>query len=87
MVDRQEGTTGFVPYFSYRDAEGALEFLERAFGFERVVAYPGDDGKVMHAEMSFGPARLMMGTGEPPAEGDPDAKSPAAHGVYVLEPA
>jgi uncharacterized glyoxalase superfamily protein PhnB len=74
----------FVPYFSYRDAGAALSFLEEAFGFERVAAYEGDDGAVMHAEMRFGGGSLMMGTGQPPAPGDPAANSPQAHGVYVV---
>ena len=71
------------PYFSYRDANAALDWLEEAFGFERVVAYPGEDGSIVHAEMRFGGGALMMGTAESPPVGDPDAVSPNKHGVYV----
>ncbi|QIN81975.1 hypothetical protein GBA63_04440 [Rubrobacter tropicus] len=71
------------PYFSYRDANAALGWLESAFGFEKVVAYPDEDGTVVHAEMRFGNGALMMGTAEPPPVLDPDAVSPNAHGIYV----
>lgn len=77
---------GFMPYFSYRDAAAALDWLETAFGFERTRDYRDDSGIVIHAELRFGDARLMLGTGEPPA---PDASrdgdtSPRAHGIYVV---
>jgi uncharacterized glyoxalase superfamily protein PhnB len=68
----------FVPYFSYADAAASLDWLERAFGFEKVAVYEGHDGKVMHAEMRYGDAVLMMGTGEPPCAGS------GTHGVYVV---
>lgn len=71
------------PYFSYRDASAALDWLEDAFGFERVVAYPDEDGTIVHAEMRFGGGALMMGTADPSPVADPDAVSPNAHGIYV----
>lgn len=83
-MNDQAAETGFVPYFSYRDAEAALDFLEHAFGFTRLASYAGDDGAVMHAEVGFGAARLMLGTGEPPSEGDASATSPQGHGIYVI---
>ena len=38
----------------------------------------------MHAEMAFGAGVVMIGTCEPPAEGDAAATSPTGHGVYVV---
>ena len=70
-----------VPYFGYRDAAAALRWLSEAFGFEVKQAYAGPDGKVMHAEMAFGGDVVMIGTGEPPPEGDPAATSPTGHGI------
>ena len=72
------------PYFSYRDASAALDWLEAAFGFERVVAYPDEGGTIVHAEMRFGDGALMMGTAEPPPVMDPGPVSPNAHGIYVV---
>lgn len=83
-MNGNDATRGFVPYLSYRDAAAAIDWLEEAFGFERTLAYPGEDGKVMHAEMAFGGAHLMMGTGEPPAAIDPGGTSPNGHGIYVV---
>lgn len=74
----------FVPYLSYRDAAAALEWLQDAFGFEKALAYPDDEGRIQHAEMRFGGGHLMMGTGEPPAAGVPGAQSPQGHGIYVV---
>ncbi|MCX7303272.1 MAG: VOC family protein [Hyphomicrobiales bacterium] len=48
------------PTFRYRDAETMIGWLEKAFGF-RVDAKYGDGGKVSHAELSLGGAKIMLG--------------------------
>jgi uncharacterized glyoxalase superfamily protein PhnB len=73
-----------VPCFGYRDAVAALRWLAEAFGFEERQAYAAPDGTVMHAEMAFGGDVVMIGTGEPPAEGDAAATAPTGHGIYVV---
>jgi uncharacterized glyoxalase superfamily protein PhnB len=75
-----------VPYFSYRDAAAAIEWLEQAFGFRKLQAFEGPDGRVMHAEMAFEDGVIMLGSGDPPAADAARAEdeSPAAHGVYVV---
>jgi uncharacterized glyoxalase superfamily protein PhnB len=80
--------SSFVPYFSYRDAAAALDWLARAFGFEKTQDYRDDEGKVIHAEMTFGGGTIMLGTGEPPEHDSrpPTETSPTAHGVYVVVP-
>ena len=45
----------------YRDAKRALEWLNRAFGFEKHAVYENPDGTVMHAEMKLGDAFIMFG--------------------------
>ncbi|MGF1545088.1 MAG: VOC family protein [Parvularculaceae bacterium] len=72
-------TTGptFTPYFSYRDAKAAMAFLESAFGFERVLAFDGDDGRLVHGEMRFGTGVVMMGSVD-------EAPQVASPGVYVV---
>jgi uncharacterized glyoxalase superfamily protein PhnB len=42
------------PVLKYDDAHAALDFLERAFGFERVAVHQDDAGKVVHAELRLG---------------------------------
>ena len=41
---------------------------------------------MIHAELSFGDGRVMLGSGEPPAPdaGRESGSSPRAHGVYVV---
>jgi uncharacterized glyoxalase superfamily protein PhnB len=52
-----------IPTFHYRDAPAAVDFLERAFGFERVHVYPGErEGQVAHAELRHGDGWVMLGS-------------------------
>jgi uncharacterized glyoxalase superfamily protein PhnB len=46
----------------YRDARGAIDWLERAFGFERHVVYDGPDDTVAHAELRYGNGIVMIGS-------------------------
>ncbi len=69
-----------VPYFGYRDAAAAIEWLSKAFGFKKTQAFPGPDGTIIHAEMSYGNGVIMLGTAT-------EEQSPQAHsggpGIYV----
>ena len=49
------------PGLRYRDERAAMDWLGRAFGFERHALFTDDDGKVVHAEMRLGPGILMLG--------------------------
>ena len=49
-----------VPYLAYADAPGALEFLTRAFGFEEKFRFPMPDGRIGHAELTFGGEVVLM---------------------------
>jgi len=77
---RQAGPT-IVPYSDYKDAAGALRWLADSFGFEVKQEFSAPDGAVMHAEMAVGGGVFMIGTGEPPPEGDPSATSHNGRGV------
>ena len=55
------------PVLRYADAKAALDWLERAFGFQRMVAYEDDQGVVRHAELGFGTGVMMLGTADPDA--------------------
>jgi uncharacterized glyoxalase superfamily protein PhnB len=53
------------PVLKYDDARAAIEFLERAFGFERHAVHDGENGGVAHAELRLGDDYVMLGsTGE-----------------------
>lgn len=59
----------------YQDPKAALKFLEAAFGFELVMLIEDDQGNLVHSEMRFGDAAIMVGN-----EWSDDHKSPASIG-------
>jgi len=65
----QTQTPNFFPFTRYADANGAIEWLTQAFGFNERVAYRGDEGKVHHAEMHLDPGIFMLGEGDPAEQG------------------
>ena len=42
------------PVLKYEDAQAAIAFLERAFGFESHAVYDGENGGVAHGELRLG---------------------------------
>ena len=70
------------PVLKYEDAHGAIDFLERAFGVERVHVFEGQNGGVAHAELKLGDALVMLGS---VGEGDPRFNQGAGRTtVYVV---
>lgn len=59
-TDTKSTRVTVIPTMSYRDAKAAVEWLTRAFGFERHAVYEAD-GVVVHAELSFGSGMVMIG--------------------------
>jgi uncharacterized glyoxalase superfamily protein PhnB len=55
------------PILIYDDAEAAIEFLEKAFGCERLAVHEGEHGGVAHAELRLGSEFLMLSS---TSEGD-----------------
>jgi uncharacterized glyoxalase superfamily protein PhnB len=69
-----------VPYMYYEDAGPAIEFMEKAFGFEIEHAFRNpNDGKVLTAKVRTGSGVILVGPGMEPfgtrATPDPDAVS------------
>lgn len=63
MSDATRATRPNVfPALRYRDAEAAVGWLEKAFGFHSDMVAPAGDGKVAHAELSLGPGTVMLGS-------------------------
>ena len=50
-----------IPALQYKDAKAAIEFLCKAFGFEKKAVYE-DSGLVAHAELTFGNGMIMLGS-------------------------
>lgn len=51
-----------IPGLSYEDAPEAIDWLERAFGFERHAVHAADDGTIEHAELRAGSGMVMLGS-------------------------
>jgi uncharacterized glyoxalase superfamily protein PhnB len=69
-----------IPTLRYKDAKGAIDFLERAFGLERKAVYENDDGTVGHAELTYGRGMVMLGTS---GAGDPQFETNHSS-IYVI---
>jgi uncharacterized glyoxalase superfamily protein PhnB len=84
-----EPSVSVVPGLRYRDAATAVDFLCRAFGFDRHLVVPGESGGVVHAQLRHGNGLVMLGDAGD-AEFDQWVKPPAAIGgvgnqsVYVI---
>lgn len=50
-----------VPALRYRDCNAAVAWLCEVFGFEKQAVYPGEDGQIVHAQLSFGNGMIMLG--------------------------
>ncbi|HVU48503.1 MAG TPA: VOC family protein [Terracidiphilus sp.] len=64
VVMEKTGNTGKVVAFGhrYRDAKAAIDWLCRAFGFEKHVVFDGPDGTIAHAELTLGGGMIMLGS-------------------------
>ncbi len=56
------GISDIYPCLTYRDPRAAIDWLAKAFGFERRLVVDGPDDSVVHAEMSYGSSVIMLGS-------------------------
>jgi PhnB protein len=75
--------TSITPYLLYSSCEDALDFLHRAFGFEEVLRYTGEEGYVNHAEMRLDGVPSFLGN---PGAGyrNPKELGQETVGLYVV---
>ena len=62
MADTTAGVPTIYPTILYDDAKAAIRTLTEGLGFTREAVYEGEDGTVMHAELSSGNGRVMLGS-------------------------
>src|ERR1700716_2081897 len=77
-----------LPTMRYRDALAAIDWLERAFGFERQAVYE-EGGVVHHAQLRFGSGMIMLGSATREDDTAWPVKVPAevgaaTSGIYVV---
>jgi uncharacterized glyoxalase superfamily protein PhnB len=82
MTDK---TAPIIPFMRYRNAPRAIQFLNEAFGFEKLMVVPGDkEGEIGHAELRLGTSVLMVSSYRNAA---PEKTAPpveASQGLYIL---
>jgi uncharacterized glyoxalase superfamily protein PhnB len=69
-----------IPTLRYDDAKAAIDFLERAFGFNRKAVMENEDGTIGHAELTHGSGMVMIGSS---GQGDPQFDTGHAS-IYVV---
>lgn len=62
----------------YDDRKAAIDWLCKAFGFEKRMVVEGDDGTVVHSELSFDEGLVMVGQAGGMPEKDPFSKNYAS---------
>ena len=80
-----------IPGMRYRNAPAAIEWLCKAFGFEKHLVVPGPNGTIAHAQLTFGNGMIMLGSGHDNEYGrlikQPDEIGGAAtQAAYVIVP-
>jgi uncharacterized glyoxalase superfamily protein PhnB len=51
-----------IPCLRYRDAPRMIDWLCETFGFEKHLIIPGEDGSIVHAQLSLGTGMIMVGS-------------------------
>jgi uncharacterized glyoxalase superfamily protein PhnB len=57
-----DSSATIIPTLRYREAPAAIEWLCKAFGFEKHLIVPGENGAIAHAQLTFGNGMIMLGT-------------------------
>lgn len=71
-----EGYTSITPYLIVEGADVALAWYRQQFGAEELFRMAGEDGRIGHAELRIGTAKLMLADAFP----EMGAKAPGAFG-------
>jgi uncharacterized glyoxalase superfamily protein PhnB len=81
----ERGLPTLYPSVVYDDAPAAIDWLGRAFAFERHLVVPGPNNTIAHAELSVGPAMIMLGSSSnQPGQKSPKALGANTGGIYVV---
>ncbi|MFD4527228.1 VOC family protein [Streptomyces sp. NPDC058470] len=84
MTGIDSGRPSIYPTLLYADAKAAIRQLTEAFGFTELSVYEGEDGAVMHAELTQGNGAVMLGSKGRGGVFDSAMKGAGPVGVYVV---
>jgi uncharacterized glyoxalase superfamily protein PhnB len=83
-------TSTIIPSLRYKDALAAIDWLVRAFGFEKNAVYMGEGNSVAHAQLTFGNGMVMLGSVDNGSEFGKLTAQPDeiglrnTHGIYLV---
>ena len=64
---RPTGMAWLIPALPVQDVQRAIDFCQKAFGFEKGITMPGPDGKIVHGEVRYeGETVAMFGRDSDP---------------------
>ena len=75
-MDTQSGRARIIPTMRYRNAPAAIEWLCKAFGFEKHLVVPDQRGGIAHAQLTFGDGMIMLSSASGDGEFDQLMKQP-----------
>lgn len=62
LTQSKESRSTIIPGLRYRNAPAAIDWLRNAFGFEKHLVIPGENGEIAHAQLTFGSGMIMLGS-------------------------
>ena len=83
-----KGST-IIPSLRYHDAVTAVDWLCEAFGFEKHLVVPDEQGGIAHAQLSFGTGMIMLGSDRGDEYGHLQAplanrEAPVSQSAYIV---
>ncbi|MEV8125794.1 VOC family protein [Streptomyces sp. NPDC085944] len=84
MTGDEGARPSIYPTLQYADAKAAIRQLTEALGFTELAVYEGEDGSVVHAELTQGNGAVMVGSKGRGGRFDEAMKSGSTAGVYVV---
>ena len=78
-----EGYPRISPYLYYEDGAAAIDWLTQAFGFRERMRMPGEDGRIMHAELELDGGVVMLAAPQRERFKNPKELEANASSVYV----
>lgn len=61
MSQPADTVSTIIPCLRYRDARAAIAWLVEAFGFTAQAVYDDENGRVAHAQLTYGNGMVMLG--------------------------
>ncbi len=61
-MNASQAQSAVIPTLRYSDGQAAIEWLCKAFGFEKNLVVPDKSGAIAHAQLTFGNGMIMLGS-------------------------